>query len=315
MKKSNMLIIFLFITASLWFLSCSKNSKIPSDAVELIKLSGYNSKDFLKGPYSRFCTENKELAYYYLKVKLGRRDLPCVLHKVKNGENFWGIAKSYGVDIDTIIAANPDLKKLLAYAGQLIIIPGVKGVLHEIKNKKEIRELAELYEIEADKIINFNPKIGENCVVFVPGAKPKKLNPEMAVYYEKRALFRSPICGNGYSSLVGMRKHPIVLGVTKFHNGVDIRAKKGTWVGAAAEGTVIYAGWINGYGNTIKIRHENGYETLYAHLSEINVKTGQKVFSGKLIGKSGNTGHSTGPHLHFSVFQNGKTMNPLDYIW
>jgi murein DD-endopeptidase MepM/ murein hydrolase activator NlpD len=114
---------------------------------------------------------------------------------------------------------------------------------------------------------------------------------------------------------VGMRDHPIQLGVTKFHNGVDIRAKTGTWVGAAAEGTVIHAGWINGYGKTIKIKHENGYVTMYAHLSEIHVKNGQKVAAGKLIGKSGSTGHSTGPHLHFSIFRNGKVMNPLDYIW
>lgn len=309
--------IFIFFI-SLLFVSCTKSTKVPSEIAEIIKKNGYKIENFLQGPYSKLCKENKELAYYYLKIKLKSPGLDFYLHKVEPGENFWSIAKENGVDIDTIIAANPDLTKLLAYSGQMLIVPNKKGVIHEItQSEKDFSSLAEIYKTSVDKIKNANPstelKIGS--VFFIPDALPKILNPEMEARYEKRRLFKSPICGKGYTSLIGMRNHPILRGVTKFHNGVDIRAKVGTWVGAAAEGTVIYAGWINGYGKTIKIQHKDGYVTMYAHLSEIHVKTGQKVPAGKLIGKSGNTGLSTGPHLHFSIFKDGKVMNPLDYIW
>jgi murein DD-endopeptidase MepM/ murein hydrolase activator NlpD len=106
-----------------------------------------------------------------------------------------------------------------------------------------------------------------------------------------------------------------VQGVSKFHNGVDIATPIGTWVGAAAAGTVVEAGWSNGFGNYIKIKHNNGYSTLYGHLSQICVHSGQKVKAGSLIAKSGNTGRTTGPHLHFSIFKGDVVLNPLDYLW
>ncbi|HDT15005.1 MAG TPA: LysM peptidoglycan-binding domain-containing protein [Firmicutes bacterium] len=319
MKKFHIYAVSFIVTAAaaLIIASCSNRVKIPAEAVTLLEKSRYKTNDFINGAYSGFCTKNKQLAYYFLKSRLKTPELSIVLHEVKTGENFWGIAKEYGVDIDTVVGTNPDLTKLSANKGQILIILGKKGVIHEINCEKNYACLAGLYNANAMEIqkANSGAWFKKGSVLFIPGGKPKVFNTEMASYYEKRSLFKSPICGNGYSSLVGMRNHPIQLGVTKFHNGVDIRAKTGTWVSSAAEGTIICAGWINGYGKTIKIQHENGYVTMYAHLSEIHVKNGQKVAAGKLIGKSGSTGHFTGPRLHFSIFKDGKVMNPLDYIW
>ena len=101
----------------------------------------------------------------------------------------------------------------------------------------------------------------------------------------------------------------------RMHTGIDFPAVSGTRVGAAGRGTVVSAGWNSGgYGNLIVIQHRLGYQTWYAHLSAIHVRTGQAVSGGTLIGAVGSTGHSTGPHLHFEVRRNGTPINPLPYL-
>lgn len=100
----------------------------------------------------------------------------------------------------------------------------------------------------------------------------------------------------------------------KFHKGIDIARPTDYSILAASSGTVIYAGWINGYGNTIQIKHENGYTTQYAHLASIKVKKGQAVSKGNTIGIMGSTGRSTGIHLDFEVRKNGQLLNPINVL-
>lgn len=115
------------------------------------------------------------------------------------------------------------------------------------------------------------------------------------------------------TSNFGMRYNPI-LKCKKFHSGVDIGAPIGTSIYAALDGTVTFVGWIEGYGNTIKIQHDSKTEVLYAHCNKIIVKKGQKIAKSKKIGYVGNTGRSTGPHVHFEVRENGKAVNPIKYL-
>ena len=112
----------------------------------------------------------------------------------------------------------------------------------------------------------------------------------------------------------GMRIDPIYK-TAKFHSGMDFSANIGTPVYATGDGVVKKAGWQSGYGKIIIIDHGFGYQTWYAHLNDYDVRVGQKVVRGEVIGKVGNTGKSTGPHLHYEVHVKGKVVNPVNYYF
>ena len=119
----------------------------------------------------------------------------------------------------------------------------------------------------------------------------------------------------GYlNSTFGYRMDPID-NVKRFHQGQDITVKTGSPIYAPADGVVKRAYYAGGFGNHIKLEHGSGYTTLFAHLSKIKVKHGQKVKRGEIIGLTGNTGRSTAPHLHYEIHHNGKPQNPLDYFF
>jgi murein DD-endopeptidase MepM/ murein hydrolase activator NlpD len=129
----------------------------------------------------------------------------------------------------------------------------------------------------------------------------------------RRFLMRTPINGARLSSGYGMRRHPI-LGYSRMHRGTDFAAPTGTQILAAGDGTVVRAGRFGSYGNYVRIRHANGYETAYAHMSRFgrNMRAGASVRQGQVIGYVGTTGRSTGPHLHYEVMRRGTQINPVN---
>jgi murein DD-endopeptidase MepM/ murein hydrolase activator NlpD len=126
-------------------------------------------------------------------------------------------------------------------------------------------------------------------------------------FFLKSPLKFEPRITSRFSS---SRKHPI-LGYARAHNGVDYHAGTGAPVGAVAPGVVTMAGWTAGGGRTVKVRHSNGYETEYLHLSSIAVRSGARVGQGDLIGRVGQSGLATGPHLHYGMKKNGRYVNPV----
>ena len=120
-------------------------------------------------------------------------------------------------------------------------------------------------------------------------------------------------CYGEITSYYGWRTHPI-FGTQRYHSGMDIAVDYGTSVCAADSGTVIYAGWMGGYGNAVMIDHGGGLVTLYGHNSSLNVDVGQSVAQGQVIALAGSTGYSTGPHCHFEVRVHGDVTDPLAYL-
>lgn len=127
-----------------------------------------------------------------------------------------------------------------------------------------------------------------------------------------RFLMKTPINGARLSSSFGTRRHPIS-GYTRLHKGTDFAARTGTPIYAAGHGVIERASRYGGYGNYVRIRHANGYKTAYAHMSRYgpSIKSGRRVRQGDVIGYVGSTGASTGPHLHYEVYINGKPVNAM----
>lgn len=271
-----------------------------------------------------FSSEDAYIEHISSNVSFDELNLRIV--GIRRGDNFWKIARDHGVNIDTLIGANPHWDALTARVAQRIVVPTRVGVLHFITDFRELDDIAELYGQRPDSIyieklppfyrlINRLYEFGKPVAVFVPGAKPTTLamTPGMAQKFALREMFRSPLSGR-YSSHFGGRIHPIFRQYG-FHNGVDIAAQYGTPVGASCGGTVSGAGWMGGYGKAVIIDHPKGYRTLYGHLSSIYVRPGQHVGAGRIIGRVGSTGWSTGPHLHFTLWRNGRLINPLQVLW
>ncbi|TPK64029.1 MULTISPECIES: M23 family metallopeptidase [unclassified Mesorhizobium] len=129
----------------------------------------------------------------------------------------------------------------------------------------------------------------------------------------RRLPLANPAPGHSVTSPFGVRTDPI-LGTAALHSGMDFRAPIGMAAKVTAPGVVIKAGWNGGYGRMVEIDHGNGFATRYGHLSEINVTVGEKVDAGAVIGKTGSSGRSTGPHLHYEVRHNGEAIDPLRFL-
>ncbi len=131
---------------------------------------------------------------------------------------------------------------------------------------------------------------------------------------KKNSIFSMPLRHTRITSSFSYRRYHPILKRYRPHHGTDFGAKRGTPLLAINSGKVIFAGWMNGYGKVVKIKHDRSYTSLYAHQSRIRVKRGQKVKKGQVIGYVGNTGRSTGPHLHLGLMKNGRWINPMKVL-
>jgi murein DD-endopeptidase MepM/ murein hydrolase activator NlpD len=239
-------------------------------------------------------------------------------HIIQKKENFWKVAKEYGVDIDTIIGANSGLEELHAALGQKLRVPNHKGVIHKTGEQETIQTISSLYSVPVPSIIavnNLRPKhiLMPGLDLFIPGAKPAKLSEEMAALYHLRGIFGSPLPGR-ITSGMGLRTHPVG-GFRGKHTGVDLAAVPGTNIAAAAAGYVLQTGEGEYIGKFVILAHQDSYTTLYGHCSQILATPGKVVKKGQVIAKVGSTGRTTGPHLHFEIRKDGVPQDPLKYLW
>lgn len=261
--------------------------------------------------------EQKEALAAYLQARVKEPGFSLKVRAVSKGDNYWGLARAAGLGIDDLIGYNLDMQHLNAYIGRVLLIGNQPGTLHQVREGDSIGSIEKDYGLEAGRLRQAN-RIGwlglrPGQVLFLPKAEPRQLTPEMAQLFANRRFFRSPLAGR-YTSLLGVRTDPFT-GDYKTHNGVDIKAPFNALVAAAADGKVIEAGWKGGYGKAVVIQHADGFMTLYGHLNVILVKPGQAVKQYQYIGKVGKTGRTTGAHLHFTIWKNGKLQDPLKYLW
>ncbi|MGH2327865.1 M23 family metallopeptidase [Campylobacter taeniopygiae] len=187
-----------------------------------------------------------------------------------------------------------------------------------IQMQKKIEEKAKQYAAIEDKIASFEEALGleaENNLTITDRLENLKLTNEQQVEILKQIPNGWPIENKGITGNFGWREHPL-LKRKEFHPGIDLRAEIGTPVRATANGVVEFAGYSdNGYGYNVILLHNFGFKTVFAHMTRRDiVKAGQFVTKGQLIGYSGNTGLSTGPHLHYEVRFINKTLEPLYFL-
>lgn len=237
-------------------------------------------------------------------------------YRVHSGDMISVIASNFGITEDTIISVNNIRSSRLLQIGTYLKIPSIPGILYTVRKDGETSlSIAEKYKIDNAKLCAVN-KVSESdslsagTMLFLPDAHldwvtRQEINGD---------LFKKPVHARWYlSSAFGWRKSPFT-GARSYHSGVDMACPQGTRIYAAMDGKVTSTGFNNTYGNYVIVTHHSGYKTLYGHMSAIAAVKNQYVTQNSVIGYVGSTGLSTGPHLHFTVFKNGKQINPQN-LW
>ncbi|HEY5156598.1 MAG TPA: M23 family metallopeptidase [Anaerolineales bacterium] len=262
-----------------------------------------------------------------------------VQYKVKPGDTVSSIAAAYKIKSTTLMWANGQLMQNgpnSLKVGQVLLVPPVDGVLYKWKTGDTLNSVADQFGAAVDDILLWpgnnidltNPGIDPNAYVMIPGGTSDAIDWVSVAYasgLSGTSVGTSTSCGNGGpvgggGTLMWPSPYHYINGGNQFgpnHLAIDLYAPEGTPISAADNGVVVwasYGAWNGGYGNVIMIDHRDGFRTLYAHLSQVNVSLCQGVYAGQIIGLSGNTGNSSGAHLHFEVRQGGGFMNPWDYL-
>jgi murein DD-endopeptidase MepM/ murein hydrolase activator NlpD len=233
-------------------------------------------------------------------------------YTVRNGDTLGAIAKRSGLALGSLISANGISNARAVKSGTALRIPSMDGLVHRVRTGDSLNAIAKRYKVDTTTILDAND-LGSAILtpgqsLFIPGARLaeadlKQVLGEMIAWPARGRL----------SSYFGYRPDPFT-GIRRFHGGIDIVMNTGTAVRSAAAGVVSDVGYNANYGNYIIVTHGGGMQTLYGHLSSTSIAKGAKVGQGTMIGLSGNTGYSTGPHLHFGIYKAGVGVNPLKYL-
>jgi murein DD-endopeptidase MepM/ murein hydrolase activator NlpD len=303
---------FFFITGNLlpYVRSRSLNLTLPGPAQSASVLNAYASPALLdEEPFAEVPAEG---GLQSPAAPAGFGALSLREHRIRSGETLSAIAAAAALNLDTVISFNriQDVRKLPA--GTHLKLPNQNGLLYTVRRGDSLATIARAYAVSAEAIADVNDlesaTIHPGQELFIPGARMRQFELKKIL----GELFVYPTAGR-LSSSFGMRPDPFTR-VRRFHNGIDLAGPPGTHVVAAMEGKVAKIGVHPTYGRYIIISHSGGYQTWYAHLQKALVEQGKTVAQGQLIGEMGNTGYSTGPHLHFSIFKDGSPVDPLKFL-
>ncbi len=239
-------------------------------------------------------------------VEIPVRDAPKV-QSVRVGSSLYTSAKRAGVPQRVVASLVSALRYSVDFERDVNARDTMTAVFDRQITEDGLVRTGELQHVSLDlserkkpvELLRFTPS-GERTEFFYPDG--------MSV---RALLMKTPVDGARQTSGFGFRLHPI-LGYSRLHQGADFAAPSGTPIQSAGAGVVKFAGWHGGHGKTVKVQHQNGLMTLYAHMSSIAVQPGQRVAQGQSVGTVGSTGLSTGPHLHYEIHLNGRAVNPND---
>jgi murein DD-endopeptidase MepM/ murein hydrolase activator NlpD len=260
-----------------------------------------------------------------------------ITYTVAKGDTLFGIAQNYGLKPETVLWGNYFVLKddpHLLFPGQVLSLLPVDGTYHYVTAGNTVEQIAKFYGVQPQDIVDWpgnnldpaNPVPTPDTWLVVPGGHRELQSwqlPTIARSTRTTQANNFGQCPGGYTGAIGdgvfvwpADNHTLSgYDYSGIHHGIDIRAGLGAPIYAADNGVVVYAGPNDyGYGNVIMLDHGNGWLSVYAHLSQWNVVCGQSVFRGNLIGLAGNTGRSSGAHLHFEVRYNGAYVNPWDVL-
>jgi murein DD-endopeptidase MepM/ murein hydrolase activator NlpD len=237
-----------------------------------------------------------------------------IKYTVRKGDCLSKIALEFNSQVQEIMNRN-NLNSEKIVIGQELFIPmneigGVENgnlmsmISYNIRKGDSLSSLARQYNTTVRKIKEVNNLYNDNIYAGEELKIPVKNSSSGSIVW--------PVMGR-ISSGYGYRQDPITY-ERKFHGGIDIAIPIGTEIRTISNGTVVWSGWVDGFGKTIIIDHNNGLRSLYAHNSKLLVASGTKVYKNQVICLSGNTGRSTGPHLDFRIYLNGKTIDPKRYL-
>ena len=261
-----------------------------------------------------------------------------VTYTIEEGDSIFGIATKFGLKPESVLWANDDYfggdPTVALSIGAKLTIPPTDGVLYTWREGDSLEKIADVYDASEIKILSWpsnnldaaNPTFVPDSLVMIPGGISEIKSWIQEVAYTPRSGVTQTIAGpggcaisGGYGAVGSMAfiwpssQHELS-GFDfsgSYHKGIDIASYIGDPVWASDSGTVVYAGWNDsGYGYMIMIDHNNGYQTLYAHLSAVYVSCGQNIAQSVPIGAAGSSGKSTGPHIHFEIRKNGYWINP-----
>ncbi|MBI2551747.1 M23 family metallopeptidase [Candidatus Uhrbacteria bacterium] len=255
-----------------------------------------------------------------VSVPLTRTEI--VEYEVSPGDSPWMIAEKFGISVATVLWENNLSLWSTIKPGQKLKILPVSGISHTVRKgetlasitKKYKSAVADIQEYNSTRLIDGSLAVG--TVLVIPGGRPIAVAPPAPVY--RREIVSVPNFAPGVGAKLTWPV-PTSRRITQYyswrHAGLDIGDRTGNPIVAAETGVVEYAGWgRGGWGNTVVIDNGGGMKTRYAHASKILVEPGQAVSRGETIALVGSTGRSTGPHLHLTVYINGRVINPLQYL-
>lgn len=233
------------------------------------------------------------------------------IHVVRPGETLWRISRRYGVNPQVLAVLNglADTNKILA--GQRLLVPMAGGSYHRVRAGETLWRVADTYGVDPKSLMENNG---------ISDPTTLQVGRILRIPARQRVTATATVAGGA----AGNPAWPLVVTGTitsnfgprwgGTHTGIDIAAPHGVAVRAAMAGTVVFAGWRGSYGRAVVIEHPGGWVTLYGHNSELLTATGQRVARGQIIARLGNSGRSTGAHLHFEVVKSGVAQDPLEFL-